>query len=212
MRISEVFLSLQGESSSAGLPTVFVRTTGCNLRCRWCDTAHAFTGGEEMSPEEVRRRVDACGVRRVCLTGGEPLLQPRGEVAALLDLLADHEVSVETSGALPLAPYTLREHHRWVMDVKCPSSGMADRMDRDNLRRLRPQDEVKFVVADEADYRWAAAFIRRHGLDGRHRLLLSPVHGELDPAALAAWMLEDRLEARLQVQLHKLLWGDARGR
>lgn len=212
MRINEIFLSLQGESSSAGLPTVFVRTTGCNLRCRYCDTAYAFTEGEEMSPEEVRRRVDACGVRRVCLTGGEPLLQPRGEVAALLDLLADREVSVETSGALPLAPYALREHHRWVMDVKCPSSGMAGRLHADNLRRLRPQDEVKFVVADEADYRWAAAFIREHGLDGRHRLLLSPVHGELDPAALAAWMLEDRLEARLQVQLHKLLWGDARGR
>ncbi len=212
MRVSEVFLSLQGESSSAGLPTVFVRTAGCNLRCRWCDTAYAFTGGEELPPAEVRRRVEAYGVRRVCLTGGEPLLQPRDEVAALLDLLADREVSVETSGAVPLAPHALRQHHRWVMDVKCPSSGMSGRLHPDNLRRLRPQDEVKFVVADEADYRWAAAFIREHGLEGRHRLLLSPVHGELDPAALAEWILEDRLEARLQVQLHKLLWGDARGR
>lgn len=210
MRISEIFLSLQGESSSVGLPTVFVRTAGCNLRCRWCDTTYAFTGGEEMTPAEVARRAAAYGVRRVCLTGGEPLLQPHEEVRTLLDLLRDHEVSIETSGAVSLRGYPLREGHRWVMDLKCPSSGMSGRMDLGNLDHLRGGDELKFVVADEADYRWAVDTIRRHGLERRCRLLFSPVHGELDPARLAEWVLRDRLDARVQVQLHKLLWGDRR--
>jgi len=212
VRVSEIFLSLQGESSSAGLPTVFVRTAGCHLRCRWCDTAYAFAGGEEMTPAEVYQRAAAYGVRRACLTGGEPLLQPRHEVLALLDLLGGWEVSVETSGAVSLAGFPLRDGHRWVMDLKCPSSGMSERMDLANLERLRPVDEVKFVVGDEADYRWAVETIRRHGLERRCRLLFSPVYGELDPARLAEWILRDRLEARLQVQLHKLLWGpDRRG-
>ncbi len=212
MRVSEIFLSLQGESSSAGLPTVFVRTAGCHLRCRWCDTTYAFAGGEELAPAEVYRRAAAFGVRRACLTGGEPLLQPRHEVLALLDLLGDWEVSVETSGAVSLEGFPLRDGHRWVMDLKCPSSGMSERMDLANLDRLRPVDEVKFVVGDEADYRWAVETIRRHGLERRCRLLFSPVYGELDPARLAEWILRDRLEARLQVQLHKLLWGpDRRG-
>lgn len=210
MRVSEIFLSIQGESASAGLPTVFVRTAGCPLRCRWCDTPYALKGeGETLTPDEVHRRAAAYGVRRLCLTGGEPLAQPRDEVLALLDLLASWEVSVETGGAHSLAGVPLRPGHRWVMDVKCPSSGMSERMDLGNLERLRPQDEVKFVVADEADYRWAADLVRRFRLEGRCRLLFSPVHGELAPAALAEWLLRDRLEARLQVQLHKIIWGPA---
>jgi len=211
--VKEIFLSLQGESGSQGLPTVFIRTSGCDLRCSWCDTAYAYTGGEEMTPGEVEGRVRAFGVRRACLTGGEPLLQPREEIQELLDRLGEFELSIETGGHRPLHPYRLAPGHRWVMDLKCPSSGMSGRMCWDNLEVLRPRDEVKFVVADRRDYLWARETISRHRLPERCRVLLSPVHGVLQPAELAGWMLKDRLEARLQLQLHKLLWGEgARGR
>lgn len=211
MRINEIFLSLQGESSSAGLPTTFVRTTGCNLRCAWCDTTYAYSEGSEMTPEEVFEHVAANDVRRVCLTGGEPLLQPEAELKRLLELLAGQEVSIETNGAQPLGNYSLGPGHRWVMDVKCPSSNMAGRLIRDNLALLRPHDEVKFVIAGKGDYGWARTFIKEHGLVDRCRVILSPVHG-FKPDSLAGWILEDRLDVRVQVQLHKVIWDpEARG-
>lgn len=208
MRVKEIFLSLQGESRSQGQPTVFVRTSGCDLRCSWCDTAYAYGGGEEMAPGEVEARVRSFGVRRVCLTGGEPLLQPREELQELLDRLGDLELSVETGGHRPLDPFRLGPRHRWVMDLKTPSSGMGDRICWDNLAALGPRDEVKFVIADRRDYLWAREVISRHRLGERLGVLLSPAHGALPPRELARWMLEDRLEARLQLQLHKLIWGE----
>lgn len=214
MRIHEIFLSIQGESASIGLPTVFVRTTGCHLRCRWCDTEYAFYEGSDLTVEQIASRVDELGrsFRRVCLTGGEPLLQPREEIQALLDRWQRHEVSIETSGAVPLGDWRLHDGQRWVMDVKCPGSRMAHRMCWENVDLLRPQDEAKFVVADRADFDWALRKVAEHRLDRRCRLLFSPVHGELKAADLACWVLDARLDARVQLQLHKLIWGaEARG-
>ncbi len=212
MRVKEIFLSLQGESSSQGWPTVFVRTAGCDLRCAWCDTTYAYQGGEEMAPGEVAERVRAYGVRRVCLTGGEPLLQPREEIQALLESLGDLEVSIETGGHRPLDLYRLGPRHRWVMDLKTPSSGMEGHVRWENLDLLCSWDEVKLVVADRRDYLWAREVIQRHRLTERFRVIFSPVHGVLPPAELARWILDDRLEVRLQLQLHKLIWGEeARG-
>lgn len=210
MRINEIFLSIQGESSSQGLPTVFVRTTGCNLRCGYCDTEYAFYDGSAMSPEEVFAQVEGFGVNRVCLTGGEPLLQPPDELRRLLDLLDPYEVSIETGGSLPIVGYDLRDRHRWVMDIKCPSSGMSDRGDYGNIASLRPRDEVKFVVGDEGDYHWSVQVMERHRLPEHCRVLFSPVFGRMDPSLLAEWLLRDRVEGRLQVQLHKVLWGPRR--
>lgn len=212
MLISEIFFSLQGETSSVGLPTVFIRTAGCHLRCSYCDTSYAWRGGTPMTAREAVARAMAFGCRRFCLTGGEPLLQPAEEVQELIDLLAPHELSIETGGAIDIGRWRLHPPHRWVLDVKCPSSGEAHRMDLGNLMRLRPVDEVKFVVGDAADYAWARDLLRAHDLERRCRVLFSPVHGVLDPALLAGWLLEDRLEARLSLQVHKLIWGEgARG-
>ncbi len=212
MLVSEIFFSLQGESSSAGLPTVFIRTAGCHLRCSYCDTAYARHGGTAMTVEEVFSQATAFGCRRFCLTGGEPLLQPAEEVQQLIDLLAPYELSIETSGAIDVGRWRLHPAHRWVLDVKCPSSGETGRMDLRNLERLRPVDEVKFVVGDAADYAWARGIIRAYGLERRSRVLFSPVFGVLAPALLAGWLLEDRLEARLSLQVHKYIWGpEARG-
>ncbi|HYG57258.1 MAG TPA: radical SAM protein, partial [Symbiobacteriaceae bacterium] len=163
MRINEIFRSVQGETSSAGLPTIFIRTGGCNLRCTYCDTPYALTthGSIAMTVAEVMARVQELKVRRVCLTGGEPLLQPRAEVQELLDRLADggYEVSIETSGSIPIAPFRLHPQQRWILDMKVPSSGEAEQMDFDSLLHLRPEDEVKFVVGSEADFRWSVDLI-----------------------------------------------------
>lgn len=211
MKINEIFFSIQGESSSAGLPTVFIRTTGCNLRCDYCDTTYAYEEGEEMSPQEILKIVSGFPCRRVCLTGGEPLTQRTEELQMLVDLLSGWEVSVETNGSLPLDLIELRPGQRWVMDVKCPSSGHTGSTVISNLNKLRPVDEVKFVIGDMTDYQWAVSFIKQNGLIGRVQILLSPVHGVLDPALLAEWMLADGLDCRLQMQLHKLIWGERRG-
>jgi 7-carboxy-7-deazaguanine synthase len=208
LRITEIFHSLQGEADTAGIPTVFVRLTGCPLRCRYCDTEYAFYGGEWCSIEAVLERIAGFGTRYVCVTGGEPLAQPTA--LALLTRLCERgfRVSLETSGALDardVDPRVVR-----VLDVKTPGSGEAARNFLANLASLRPHDLVKFVITGRADYDWSRAFIAAHDLAARAQVLLSPSFGELDPASLADWILADRLPVRLQLQLHKLLWGEAR--
>lgn len=210
MRITEIYASIQGETQYAGLPCTLVRTTGCDLRCNYCDSAFAFHGGRDMDPGQILAAVRDLGAPLVLLTGGEPMLQR--EIGALASLLLDagYRVMIETSGAHPvdsLPPQVVR-----IVDVKTPGSGEAGRMRWEVLDGLRPQDAVKFVVAGEADYRWAADVIRSRRLDQRTEVLLSPVHGVLDPQQLVAWMLRDRLGARLNLQLHKYIWSpDARG-
>jgi 7-carboxy-7-deazaguanine synthase len=207
MRITEIFFSIQGESSYAGLPCVFVRFTGCPLRCGWCDTAYAFYEGTERSLENILNEVEHYGCRLVEITGGEPLAQ--AEAHGLITALADRDyiVLIETSGAIDLAPVDPRAI--LIMDLKCPGSGMEDRNRWSNLSLLKPHDEVKFVIKDRADYDWAVGIIRRYGLSDRQRILLSPVFGELEPQALADWILADRLRVRFQLQVHKLIWDSA---
>jgi 7-carboxy-7-deazaguanine synthase len=209
VRVSEIFFSIQGEGTRAGRPCVFVRFTGCDLRCVWCDTAYAFHGGVERDRVEILEEVARHPCRFVLLTGGEPLLQ-RELPALAADLLArGYEVAVETHGQLPLAALP-REVIR-IADVKTPGSGEVA-TDLAWLAELAPHDEVKFVVDSEADWRWSLEVIRRHRLEGRVAILVSPVHGRVDARDLARWILESGVEARLNLQLHKIVWGpEARG-
>ena len=219
LRITEIFHSLQGESSRVGLPTVFVRLTGCPLRCRWCDTEYAFSGGESLTISEIIDRIAAFGCPTVCVTGGEPLAQK-----ACLELLvvlcdAGYSVSLETSGSLDVSTVDSRVSR--IVDIKAPGSGEADKNLWSNLACLTGHDEVKAVLASREDYDWAVAACRQrllfaHAENGQEQarvpVLFSPVHGELAPSDLAQWILQDRLPVRFQLQLHKLLWADARGR
>jgi 7-carboxy-7-deazaguanine synthase len=210
LRVSEIFHSLQGESSRAGLPTVFVRLTGCPLRCTWCDTEYAFGGGETMTLGDVLTEVAQYGARYVCVTGGEPLAQKAclPLLAALCD--AGYSVSLETSGALDISGVDRRVSR--IMDLKAPGSGEADKNLWDNLARLDARDEIKIVLVDEADYEWAKSVLAARRLDEICPVLLSPVAGRLDPKRLAEWVLRDRLPVRVQLQLHKIIWGSERGR
>ncbi|HET9835667.1 MAG TPA: 7-carboxy-7-deazaguanine synthase QueE [Rhodanobacteraceae bacterium] len=210
LRISEVFHSIQGEADAVGWPTVFVRLTGCPLRCTWCDTAYAFEGGDWRSFDEILAEIGKYEARHVCVTGGEPLAQKR-----CLDLLArlcdaGYEVSLETSGALDISQVDPRV--RRVMDLKAPGSGESARNLMSNLDHLGARDQVKFVLADRVDYDWAVAILRERDLAARCMVLFSPVYGSLDPRTLAEWILQDRLPVRLQIQLHKILWGEEPGR
>jgi len=210
LMVSEIFASIQGETSYAGYPFAFVRLTGCNLRCRYCDTAYAYEGGEALSVQEIVSRVTAFGLTRVCVTGGEPLLQAEAVplVAALLE--RGQRVLVETNGTMPLSGLDPRAVR--IMDVKCPHSGEHDRTLWENFRHLTGRDEVKYVIASEDDYRYATEVARRHRRDVRWETLFSPAAGLLSPETLAGWMVRDGLDARLQIQLHKVLWGpDRRG-
>ncbi|HUO86826.1 MAG TPA: radical SAM protein [Thermoanaerobaculia bacterium] len=205
LRINEVFYSLQGESTRAGLPCVLVRLTGCQMRCTWCDTEYAFHEGDWRSVDEVVAEVVGFGCPLVEVTGGEPLLQP-GAVT-LLRALADRglEVLLETGGGLDISAVDPRV--RRIVDVKCPGSGEHEANHWPNLDLLRPTDELKFVLAGEEDYRWARDLVLERRLTDRCPIHFSPVHGRLDPRDLADWILRDRLAVRLQLQLHKLLWG-----
>ncbi|NGP54761.1 7-carboxy-7-deazaguanine synthase QueE [Thioalkalivibrio sp. XN8] len=210
LRITEIFLSVQGEATSVGWPTVFVRLTGCPLRCGYCDTAYAFHGGERVDLDRILDRVAGYGARHVCVTGGEPLAQ-RGCAALVRRLCAaGYQVSVETSGALDISVLDPRAQR--VMDVKTPGSGEAGRNLAGNLEHLRPGDCAKFVICDRSDYQWARDFVAAQHLAERCEVLFSPSWGTLEPGMLAEWILADRLPVRFQLQLHKVLWGDVPGR
>jgi 7-carboxy-7-deazaguanine synthase len=210
LKITEIFLSLQGEARDAGWPTVFVRLTGCPLRCRYCDTTYSFFGGEWRSIDDILDEVAGHGVRHVCVTGGEPLAQKR-----CLDLLrrlcdAGYVVSLETSGAIDIAEVDPRVSR--VLDIKTPASGEADRNRWENLPLLTAHDQIKFVICDRADYDWARAVLAEHRLHTRCDVLFSPSKEQLPARELADWIVADRLPVKFQMQLHKLLWGDEPGR
>jgi len=209
VRLTETFVSIQGEADAVGWPTFFIRLTGCPLRCRYCDTEYAFHGGEWREVAELVAAARASGVRHVCVTGGEPLAQR--SCLPLLGALCDAglDVSLETSGAMDVAPVDPRVSR--VVDLKTPGSGESARNRLANLEVLGPRDQLKIVVCSRGDYEWARDLLRERGMPAC-QVLMSPVWGRVEPAELAEWMLADRLDARLQVQLHKYLWGEARGR
>jgi 7-carboxy-7-deazaguanine synthase len=210
LRITEIFHSLQGETSRVGLPTVFVRLTGCPLRCSYCDTAYAFHGGTTLTLEHVLGEVARHETRYVTVTGGEPLAQKN--CLPLLSALADraYSVSLETSGALDVSRVDPRVSR--ILDIKTPGSGEAGRNRWDNLAHMNARDEIKFVICDEHDYAWAKRMIAERALDRICPVLISPSYAQLAASTLADWVLRDRLPVRLQLQLHKVLWGEARGR
>ena len=209
LRITEIFFSLQGESSHQGLPCVFVRLTGCNLRCGWCDTEYSFTGGETVAVDDVIDRVRAYPCRRVEITGGEPLLQKGATSLAKRLLGAGYTVLCETSGErdIDLMPHGV---HR-IVDLKAPGSGEVAANRWDNIPKIRATDEIKIVISDRTDFEWALEVVATHRLEGRAPLLFAPVQGALPPEVLAGWILAAGIDARLNLQLHKRLWGDARG-
>lgn len=210
LKLTEIFRSLQGEADSVGIPTIFIRLTGCPLRCHYCDTAYAFHGGQWWVLDDILTRVRELEATHVCVTGGEPLAQPG--VFDLLTTLCDagYRVSLETSGAMPLGRVDPRVVK--VVDVKTPASGEQSRNRYDELERLDPKDLVKFVITNRADYEWSRSQLRDRALASRCTVLFSPSHAELPAKDLADWILEDRLPVRFQIQLHKYLWGDVPGR
>ena len=210
LRISEIFFSLQGETSRVGLPTVFVRLTGCPLRCDYCDTTYAFSGGQTMTLDAIMAEVARHGAHYVTVTGGEPLAQKN--CLSLLRALCDagYAVSLETGGALNVSGVDARVAK--VVDIKTPASGEMEKNLWSNLEHLNPHDEIKFVLCDEADYLWAKQVLQERELAKRCEVLFSPAQGQLSPKDVAEWMLRDKLPVRLQVQLHKLLWGNEVGR
>jgi 7-carboxy-7-deazaguanine synthase len=210
LRITEIFFSLQGETSRVGLPTVFVRLTGCPLRCTYCDTTYAFSGGQNMEIEQILAEVARHGAHCVTVTGGEPLAQKN--CLELLSALCDagYDVSLETGGALDVSQVDARVSK--ILDIKTPGSGEAEKNLWANLAHLGPRDEIKIVLCDEADYAWARQVLAEHALDRKCGVLFAPVQGKLSPSALADWILRDHLPVRMQIQLHKVLWGDERGR
>jgi 7-carboxy-7-deazaguanine synthase len=209
LRITEIFHSIQGEADAISWRTVFVRLTGCPLRCVWCDTEYSFYGGNWHAIDDILAEVASHGTRHVCVTGGEPLAQKRCLI--LLRKLCDagYEVSLETSGALDISMVDPRVHK--VMDLKAPDSGESQRNLWSNLDHLLPHDQIKIVIASRADYEWARAMLAEHALADRCMVLFSPVHGAVEPRDLAEWIIADKLDVRFQLQLHKLLWNDAAG-
>ena len=206
LKIYEIYTSIQGESSYQGLPCVFIRLSGCNLRCAWCDTAYAFFGGEEKSIKEIMAEVKDSGPLLVEITGGEPLIQ--SECYALMKELCDqkYEVLLETGGSIDTIKVDPRV--RKIIDFKTPSSLMVDENNWDNISRLNPGDELKFVIGDSADYDWALNIIKKNGLEEKTIVNLSPVHGVMSPSELTKWMLEDKIDVRVNLQIHKYIWGE----
>jgi 7-carboxy-7-deazaguanine synthase len=210
MQVTEIFKSIQGESTYAGLPCSFIRTTGCNLRCVWCDTAYAFTGGKQMTIPEILEAIQPHQCELVEITGGEPLLQE--DVAQLAEELIrrKYKVLIETGGALDIS--VLPQNVIKIMDIKCPESGMMQEMNWSNLEKLNLRDEVKFVINSRVDYDWAVKVLNEFQLHQRHVVLFSPVYKTMPPELLAEWILRDNLSVRFQIQLHKVLWGEAPGK
>jgi 7-carboxy-7-deazaguanine synthase len=206
MKINEIFTSIQGETSFAGLPFTFVRLTGCNLRCSYCDTPYAYEEGVEWSIDQVLAEIHQKGIARIVLTGGEPLLQ--NETPTLCSLMAEKGFSVllETNGSMPIKNIDQRVHR--ILDLKCPGSGMDAHMDFKNINYLTPRDEVKFVVSDRNDFQWALTIIKRYNLEDRTHILISPAHQLVHPRELAEWIMQEKLNARLQLQLQKYVWPD----
>lgn len=209
LRITEVFHSIQGEATDSGWPTVFIRLTGCPLRCTYCDTAYAFSGGAWQTVDELLDQVATHATRHVCVTGGEPLAQTRCHELLQRLCEAHYVVSLETSGAIDIS--SVDQRVRRIVDIKTPASGEVDRNLLSNLQCLTPADALKFVICDRSDYDWARQFLAEHS-DIPCTTYFSPSHAQLAPGTLADWLLEDRLNVRLQVQLHKVLWGDVAGR
>lgn len=205
MKVCEIFASIQGESTYAGLPCVFVRMTGCNLRCTYCDTTYAYEEGAEMSEDEIIESIKSYGIKLVEITGGEPLLQKY--VLSLIERLLDDGFTVllETNGSVSIKDVDKRAVI--IMDIKTPKSGMFEKMDLLNLKYLKASDELKFVVSDREDYKWVKDFIRYYGLTDKCKILLSPVYDMLSPESLSKWIIEDRLPVRLNLQLHKYIYG-----
>ena len=211
LRITEIFHSLQGESKTVGIPTVFVRLTGCPLRCHYCDTAYAFDGGELIELDVIKAALEEVGCDYVTVTGGEPLAQPN--CLPLLELLCDagYNVSLETSGAMPIEQVDKRVSI--VMDLKTPASKEVDKNRYENIAFLKPADQVKFVICDEKDYLWSKAKLDQYDLGGKvNEILFSPSFEEIEPAQLAEWILRDKLKIRMQMQLHKQIWGSVAGK
>jgi 7-carboxy-7-deazaguanine synthase len=210
LRINEIFHSLQGEADAVGFPTVFVRLTGCPLRCQYCDTEYAFHAGEWHDIDTVIEQVKGFGAAHVCVTGGEPLAQPN--CLKLLSRLCDEgfNVSLETSGAMDIAEVDLRVSR--VVDVKTPGSREAARNRTENFDYLTQHDQLKFVICSREDFDWSKAYLQEHGLPGRCQILFSPSYTQISPTSLAEWILADRLQVRFQLQLHKILWGDVPGK
>ncbi len=207
--VTEIFDSIQGESSYAGFPCSFVRLTGCNLRCKYCDTKYAYNNGISMSVKQVAERIEKYGHRLIEITGGEPLLQIESVnlLAETLFAKEDYIILLETNGSLDISktnPRIIR-----IMDIKCPDSGMADKMDFNNFNRLRVGDEIKFVLSSYEDYLWALNLLRNDFQDRKFKTFFSPVYGQISPNILAKWMIDDNVSARLQLQLHKILWPNA---
>lgn len=204
MRICELFKSIQGESSFAGYPFIFVRFSGCNLRCSYCDTTYAYEEGYRISEEKLLKKITAFGITSVTITGGEPLLQK--EVFSLIDTLIHrrYTVLVETNGTLDVSP--LNRGAVKILDIKCPGSGESEKNNWENLKRLTSHDEIKFVITDHEDYKWAKWVMHEFSLQGHFTIHLSPAHGILKPDTLASWILEDDMEVRLNLQLHKYIW------
>ncbi|AKL96367.1 7-carboxy-7-deazaguanine synthase QueE [Clostridium aceticum] len=202
LKVNEIFLSIQGEGISTGYPTVFLRLSGCNLRCLYCDTSYSYEDGEEMTMEEVLEKVTSYGYKRVCLTGGEPLLQQ--EIKTLLTALKEYEINIETNGSVDIRLFPLGEKHRFTMDIKTPSSGEAENNCLSNFKYLRENDEIKIVIGDHQDYLWAKDLLRQHYEQGI--ITFSPIYNRVDPKKIVQWMLEDGIDARFQLQLHKILW------
>ena len=210
MKVNEIFYSLQGEGITTGYPTVFIRLTGCNLRCTYCDTVYAYEEGQEMSVNEIADRVKDYGAHYICITGGEPLLQ-KAELKMLLSLLGKHTVTVETNGSVAVGDLDF-SYCRFAMDIKTPGSGMDEHTDFSNLEYLNKNDEIKFIIGSRTDYDFAREIIEKYNLEGKVLVTFSPVFG-LQPRYLAQWVLEDKLYlVRVQLQLHKYIWDpEARG-
>lgn len=203
LKVNEIFLSVQGEGLSAGYPTVFVRLTGCNLRCSYCDTTYSYDEGADMEVADVLEEVASFGYKRVCLTGGEPLLQEEG-VKELLEGLSDYEVSIETNGSVDLSKFQMAEKHRFTMDIKTPSSDQSELNYLDNFKALKDRDEIKAVIGSRDDYLWALKIIDEYYIRGN--ITFSPMFGMIEPEEIINWILEDKRDIRFQIQIHKVIW------